>query len=227
MNLNKNLKVDNIAKLKENITKQKVLKSYDFLTEISGRFFGKKSITDISVYRSYYNSVKYDSLEEFQKNFSDSSEFESIHMSSSAKLGESVHLNISYNEFFNGSEFPVSAYISVSCKNKTEVEVEDLLQEIKDFIIDLFSLPEKELVNTDTNNTQPTDKGNEKFWVKHKPFFDFVYLVLGIVISVVTIFGFFKSCNSDTVNDEVNESQTFYSQQNEISTDADNVPLLS
>lgn len=227
MKLNKNLNVDNIAKFREHITKKKVVALYNFLTDKSTEFFGKKTKTDISVYRSLSNYIRYDNLEEFQKNFSDSSDFNSVHLSSSFEIGERVSLSISYSELFNSSDLPVSAYISVSCNNRTEVEVEDLMLEIKDFVVDLFSSSEEIMKNSDTNNTQPTNKDNEKFWVKYKPFFDFLYLVLGIVISAVTIFGFFKSCNSDTVNDEVNENQTFYSQQNEISADTDNSSLLS
>lgn len=234
MKLDKHLRVENIAKSREDITKKKIIVLYDYLTDISTKFFGKKSTTDISVNRSYVDKVRYDSLDEFQKNFSETVEFESIYLYSSAKIGESISLDISYNTFFNGSEFPVAAYISIYCNNRTEVEAEDLLQEIKEYVCDLFSpktvqqiYSTEVYVNTDTSNAQPTYHGNEKFWIKHKPLLDFLYLVLGIVISVATIIGLFKSCDGDTVNNEINENHTLYSQQNEISSGADKTSLLS
>lgn len=224
MKLDKSINVDNIAKFKEDITKKRIVTLYDFLTDKSTKFFCGKSKTNISVHRGFSDYIRYDSLEEFQKNFSDSSDFKSISLSSSFEIGESIYLSVSYDKLFNGSELPVSAYISASCEKKTEVEVEDLLNEIKDFVVDLFSSSEEIMKNPDTNNTQPTDEGNEKFWIKYKPLVEFISLVLGIL---VVLFGFFKSCNGNAVNDEVNENQSFYSQQSEISSGTDSTALLS
>ncbi len=227
MKIDRFLNVENIAKSREDISKKKIIELYGFLTETTEKFFGEKSSTNITVYRSYLDSVVYDSLEEFQKNFANSVEFDSVHLSSSPKLSERISLNIRYDEPYNKKKLPVSIYISVSCENKTEVEVDDLLQEIKSYITDFFSLHEEGVNYSAANNNQPTDHSDEKFWIKHKPLLDFLYLVLGIVISVATIIGLFKSCNGDTVNNEIKENQTLHSQQNEITSVADKTTLLS
>ncbi len=227
MKLEKRLRIDNVAKSREDITKKRIIGLCDFLAETTEKFFEKKSSPNISVYRSISDRIKYDSLEEFQKNFSNSAEFESIYLSFSAKLGETISLDIMYSKFLNNPIFPVSVSVYVSCNNKTEVEVEDLLQEIKSYVISLFSSQKKETINTDTRNAQPADKGNEKFWVKHRPLLEFISLLLGVIVALITIFGTMKACSNNTADDEITENQSFYSQQDEISSDADNTTLLS
>lgn len=234
MNLTKSEKIKKVAKSKEEITKKKILKLFDFFSNITTEFFGQKCTVSISVWRTIADRIDYDNLEEFQKNFSNSQDFENVILQSSPNFGQMIALNIKYDPIMNDSQYPVAAYVSVFCNNKTEAEVEDLIQEIKEYVLETFHsqvatniISNEIYINANGNNGNPTAQGKENFITRHKPLIDFVAKLLAIIVSLITVIGAMKSCNNNSANDEITQNQTFYSQQDEISPDTDNTSLLS
>ena len=225
MRINKSVDIVNIPEGDNDVSKKKIIELYNYLSKISNEFFEEETRTKITTLHDIANTVNYDDLNDFKANYSDSQNFKYVTVASSGNVGFMVVVHVKLKSSKSTSDYPT--FINVTVNGKTEIEVDEFLQEIKDFVVALFSSLEKEVTTANTSNTQPTDKNDQSFWVRHKPKLDFVVAILAVIVSLITIFGAMKSCGNNTADNEITKNQTFYSQQNEITSVTDTTTLLS
>ena len=172
----------------------------------------EKYRTTVVVCRDISDETRY-TLEEFKKYFSDSAPFKSITLLCTNALEESAYLYLDTKSILYKT--PYQCYISISSSSLTEAEAEDFLKKMTALAIPFLSEPNAALNiedsriqqapasktqeesrsgdDSDTNHDSPNSKHHKKrtaFWNSA----DKVDRIIGIIVGVLAILSFFRSC---------------------------------